>query len=218
MAISDYDSLVAEVQRANARSNSAFVAAMPHFVGMAEQRLYDGFGNNPDDPLFSAPLRSRIMETTGTITLTDGSGAIPANYLAMRKLTRSGDQIGLKYITPERFDAEAASSQIADKPSYYTVAAGTLSVVPTWSGDLSALYYKRFDPIGVGNKTGDLLTEHGYLYFAATMVESLVWQGEMEKASAHVAKLRGMLAGANASSNDQRYSGPLRVRPRQPIP
>lgn len=215
--IANYDTLLAAVQRANARSNSSFVASLPDFVGMAEDRIYHGFGVE-GDPLYSPPLRSRIMEATGTITLTSGAGTLPDDYLSMRKLTRSGDQRGLTYLTPERADVELASSSVADTPVWYTIAGDALSVVPSWDGDLTALYYKRFDPVNTGNKEGEMIVAHGYLYFEAVMIEALAWQMETDLAVAHALKYRGMVQGINKSAYDLRYSGPLRVRQRAYIP
>lgn len=217
MAIADYDTLLAAVQRANARSNAAFVAALPDFVGMAEDRLYHGFGVE-GEPLHSPPLRSSMMEATGTITLTGGDGTLPDDYLSMRKLTRSGDQRGLTYLTPERADVELASSNVADTPVWYTISGRTITVVPSWDGDLAALYYRRFDPVTTANKTGDLIVAHGYLYFEACMVEAMAWQMATDLALAHAAKLRGMLQGVNKSAYDLRFSGPLRTRQRVYIP
>lgn len=217
MAIADYDTLLSAIQRACARSNSSFTAALPDFVAMAEDRLYHGFGFE-GDPLFSPPLRSRLMETTGTITLTSGAGTLPTDYLSMRKLTRSGDQRGLTYLTPERADVELASTTVSDTPLWYTIAGDSLAVVPSWDGDLTALYYKRFDPVNTGNKAGDLIVAHGLLYFEACMIEAMAWQMDTDSALGHAAKFRGMVQGINKSAYDLRFSGPLRVRQRMPVP
>ena len=215
--IADYDTLLAAVQRACARSNSAFVAALPDFVTMAEDRLYNGHGFD-GDPLYSPPLRSRVMEATGTITLTDGAGTLPSDYLSMRKLTRSGDQRGLTYLTPERADVELAASNVAATPLWYSIAGDALTVVPSWDGDLIALYYRKYDAINTGNKAGPLIAAHGMLYFEAAMIEAMAWQMETDNAIAHATKLRGMVQGVNRSAYDLRFSGPLRVRQRMFIP
>jgi hypothetical protein len=217
MAFSDYDTLVAAVQRACARSNSSFVAAIPDMVSMAEDRIYNGFGE-PGEPLYSPPLRARVMEATGTITLVDAKGTLPDDYLSMRKIIRSGDQRGLTYLTPERADVELAATSVAATPVWYTIAGNEISVVPSWDGDLTALYYRRFDPISVANKTGTLLTAHGNLYFEAVLIEAFAWQQADEQTIGHAAKFRGMVQGVNKGDIDLRYSGPLRARVRAFIP
>lgn len=216
MAIIDYDSLVASVRSYAARSDSSFNSQMPTFVGLAEERLYNGFGER-GEPLFSAPIRSSTLEAAGTITVTDGVGALPADYLSMRKLYRPGDTIGLKYMPPERAEVEEAL-EASGTPIYYTIEVRNLKLIPSWDGDLTVLYYKRHPDITVTNTTGPMITAHGLAYLEATLIEAFSWMQDGDLAVAHAAKLRGLVSGINKGSNELRFSGPLRVRPRQFIP
>lgn len=215
MAIADYSTLVAAVKRYAARSDSTFSAAIPDFVGLAEERLYNGHGD-PGDPLYSPALRSSVMETSGTITVTDGAGPIPNDYLAMRKVSRSGDTLGLKYLAPERYEVQT-QIETAGTPVWYTISGSTLSVVPVWDGDIEVIYWKRHTAITASNATGPLLTAHGLLYLEATLIEAFSFLQAGELAIGHATKLKGLVSGANRSASDLRFSGPLRVYQRVPI-
>lgn len=215
-AIIDYDTLKSTVQSYCARTDSTFTARMPVFVGLAEDRLYNGHGE-PGEPLYSPPVRSRPMEATGTITITDGVGALPGDYLSMRKLFRPGDDVGLTYLAPERM-AITGVSYPSGVPMHYTTEGDFLKLTPQWSGDLTVLYYKRHPEVSATSITGPLIVAHGLAYLEATLIEAFSFLQDGENAVGHAAKLRGLVSGINRSATDLRYSGPLRVRQRQWIP
>jgi len=218
MIIADYDSLIASVKSYAARSDSSFNTALPVFVGLAEERLYNGQKDpGGNSGLDSDPLRISVMETSATLTLTSGAATLPDTYLAMRALARSGDTIGLKYLPPER-QLVQIEIESAGTPVWYSIQGATLSVVPVWSGTLTAIYYQRFPAITSSNKTGSLMSAAGLCYLEATLIEAFAWMREPEIALGHAAKLRGMIGGINRSATELRYSGPLRVRQRMAVP
>lgn len=215
MAITDYDQLVASIKRYCARSDSTFLAEIPQFVAFAEARLYNGHGDTGHQ-LYSPPLRAKVMEATGTVTVTDGVGQIPSDYLAMRSISKSGITTGLTYMPPERFSV-SINGVTSGEPVWYTIEGDTIKVCPVWSGDLSILYWKKHPDITSSNKTGPLIADHGLAYLEASLVEAFSFLQAGDLALGHVAKLNGMIDGINRSSNDLRFSGPLRVRTRVTI-
>ena len=216
MAITEYSSLVADIKVWCARSDSVFSAQIPNFVVMAEERIYNGYGVK-GDPAFSPPLRTKAMETTGTVAMTDGVGTLPDDILAPRKIYRSSDEVGMTYIQPERWETVSAISG-AGTPCFYTIEGGTIKVTPSSSDTLTLLYYKRWDAIAVGNPTGPIIEDHGMIYLEACLYEAFSFTQSVDLALAHAARCRSMIMGANKSAFALRYSGPLRVRHRQPIP
>jgi len=207
MAITDFSSLRSEVQSYCGRSDTTFAARVEQFVSLAEDRMYLGQGADAGDPLYSAPVRSKIMETTATVSLTSGDGVLPAGCLAIRRITRgSSDTAGLSYMTPDQLQLRLAQAS-GGMPGYYTVEGTTLKVAPTYTGDLTVLYYQRFDPITLTNPTGPMLTEHGQLYFSACMFEAFSFMQEPDLAIAWLGRYRSMSAGVNQTSADLRYAG-----------
>jgi len=217
VAIADYSTLVASIKSWCARSDSTFSAQIPTFIGIGEERIYDGAGE-PGQPDYSPPLRTKAMEATGTVTLTDGAGTLPSDALAVRKIYRPGDAAGITYVTPERWAAISQGTG-SGVPVYYTVEGSTIKVVPSSSGEtLNLLYCKRWPAITTGNPTGPVLAAHGYIYLEAALFEAFSWMQEVELALGHAARCRSMVQGANKTAGAMRYPGPLRVRHRVPIP
>lgn len=217
MAIADYSTLVAAIKTWCARSDSVFSAQIENFIGLAESRIYDGYGEK-GEPAYSPPLRTKALETTGTITLTDGSGTVPTDFLQARKLYRSGDQSGITFIPPERFDTVDAATG-SGLPVYYTVEGSTISVVPSSGAEtISLLYYRRLDPLSSGNPSNALLLSHDMIVLSAALYEAFSFMQAAEQALGHAARCRSMIQGANKTAAALRYAGPLRVRHRQPIP
>lgn len=216
MAITEYTSLVAAIKVWCARSDSVFSAQIPNFVAMAEDRIYDGYGMK-GEATYSPPLRTKAMEATGTVAITDGTGTLPTDILEPRKIYRSSDEAGLTYIPPERWSTVNAI-EAAGTPAFYTIEGGTIKVTPTNSDDLSLLYYKRWPDITLGNPDGPIIEDHGMIYLEACLYEAFSFTQAVDLAVAHATRCRSLILGANKSAAALRYSGPLRVRHRQPIP
>ena len=214
--ISDYGTLKSELQVWLARTDSVLGNRVPVFVEAAEARLYNGAGEVGED-LYSPALRSSVMETTGSIALTNGVGTMPTNALAIRKIYRDGDHVGITYKPPEQL-AVYASNNISGHGVYYTIDAGQIIVTPAASDTLLLSYYQSFPAITTTNTTGPLLSAHGGLYLAACLFEACTFMQEGALAGAHLTRLRSMIAGANRVTAELRSSGPLRIRMRNPIP
>lgn len=203
--VTDYDTLVARVKTYVARSDTTFSNQFPLFVALAEQRIYHGNGK-PDDDLYSAPLRTKVMETTGTVTLVSGAAALPDDALDISRIYRDSDRTGLTFVPPHLWSTLNASAA-GGNPYYYTVEAGTLKVTPSFDGDLSLLYYRKLNAITQDNKTGPLIAEHGMIYLNACMYEAFAFMQEVNLALAWLARYRAALDGANRTSKAIRSSG-----------
>lgn len=215
MAVSDFGSLRSEVQTWVARSDSTFTNRIEQFVALAEDRIYDG-GAEFGDPLYSAPLRSRVMETTDIWGLVDGEYALPDQCLDIIKVFPVGAHFGTTGIPPERFSEYDANTTGGDA-SYHTIEAGVLKLAPRLTGNVKVTFYQRFPAITSTNTTGSLIVAHPNIYLAATLFEAFTFLQEGELAGAHLARLKGLIAGANRSASSLRFTGPLRTRPRTVI-
>ena len=208
--VTDYDTLVARVKVWVARSDTTFSNQFPIIVSLAENRIYNGHGKDPNEPLYSAPLRSKVMETTGTVTLASGSGDLPTDALDIRRIYRASDQVGITYAPPHLWSSLDASAS-GGNPYYYTIEEGTLKVTPSYDGDVSLLYFRRFDPITQDNKTGQLIAEHGMIYFAACMFYAYAFMQEDNLAAQWLAEMKAKIDGANGVATSLR-NGAQRLR------
>lgn len=216
MSIADYGTLRSAVLSYAARSDSVFTAMFPTFVALTEARLYDGAGKVGDD-VYSPPLRSRAMEVSTTITITNGVGTWPENVLAVRKLFRDGDTEGLSYMPPERLAIELERYPSTGFPLYFTTQGSTLAVAPSTDTTLTLDYYGKYPAVTDTNTAGPLIVAHGLIYLELCLFEAFAWMQEVELAVQHLAKGRSMIEGANGRAMTARMPGPMRVRPRRVI-
>ena len=216
MAITDYTALKSALQSYAARSDTKFSAQIPNFVAQAEERIYNGSGDSPQDPTYSPPLRSKALEFTTTIAFTAGSGVVPDECMDLRKIYVVGQLTGIKYLSPERFAVQAAND--SGTPRWYTVEGSVISVTPDTTGVLAVDYYRRLSPITDTNVTNAVITAHGLIYLEMALFEAFSWMQEVDLALGHIAKGRSMVSGANRVSERLRFSGKLSIQPRTAIP
>ena len=209
MAIADYTDLEEAVKRTLARTDAAFSAAFPGFVAQAEERIYNGFGR-PGEALYSPPLRVRAMEHTATVTVADGVGTLPADYLGMRAISQA-NAIPLAYVTPDEYRSAMTGS---GTPQAYTIEVDSLKTWPVWSGDLSLLYWRRFNALtsGGGDFTNNLLIAHPSIFEVAVRGEAFRFSRNTDAELREAQRLAGMITAANATARNQRYGGRMQVR------
>lgn len=206
MAITTYNDLTTEVKAYCARSDSTFSARFPTFVAMAEERIYHGAGQPNGDPLFSPPLRTKVLEATATLTTVDGEVTVPDDYNMIRKVVRSSDPTGITYLPPHRFDTEKVRGG-GTLPLYCTVEVDTLKLAPSWDGDLSLYYYKRLDPLTQDAPSNDLLTTHPLVYFNAVMFEAFAFMQDTDLAGGWLAKHNSLIHGLNRTRHNVSVPG-----------
>lgn len=143
MGFASYDELQTAVQRIVVRTGDAiFAADFPRQVQFAEQRI--NFGGAP--PLASEPLRIRAMVKTIRISIVDGVGVVPADYLEATRLNWNSDvAFPLQYRTPKEFwDHKLFGSGL---PAAFTVEGNTITLAPTVTGFATLSYYAKFEAV-----------------------------------------------------------------------
>lgn len=218
MAITDFDTLAAEIKVWAARSDPAFSNRIETFVAFAEQRIYNGQGD-PSDSLYCPALNAPEMEAEATLTFVSGVAAVPADASTLRTLRRTSDTAGIDYLPPRQFWIRDGQPGLVQTPGYYTITQGEIRVTPSYDGDLQVLYYRKFDPISADNKEGALLTKYPLLYLSGCLFEAFSFIQEPDLAMAHWARYKSQVTGINASADSVRFGGsPLRIRARNPLP
>jgi hypothetical protein len=96
---------------------------------------------------FNDELRLAQMEVSTPITLTNGIGTLPADYIAWRRvLTQDNPVRVLEWADPSW--AEDHYYAIAPQPSWhFTITGSTLKTYPTSVPNLTLLYYQRIPPL-----------------------------------------------------------------------
>jgi hypothetical protein len=126
--------------------------------------------------LFEAQVNRRLMvrpqTTSTTITMSNGSGSLPSDYLEWKRVTWSGSPTReLDYVTPSFLSSVNASSSQAD-PAYFTIEGSNIKVGPLSDTSLDLLYSQKVPALSVSATTNWLLTAHpdAYLFGSLTMV------------------------------------------------
>lgn len=217
MTIASYNDLAAAIKAWCARSDSTFSNQIETFVSLHELTMYNGRGDI-GDALYCEALTAPEIETYATIAFVAGVGSMPSGGTGIRTITRTGDQIGIDYVTPRQYDIMVAQNDGGDVRAY-TVKGSQILLTPAYTGNMQVLYYKVLPAITVANQTNDLIAAYPLLYFHGCMFEAFSFLQNEQKALGHFERYKTALAGVNASIKGGRFGGaPLRVRQRNAIP
>ena len=171
MAITTY----AELQTAigNWLDHSLFTARVPEFIA-----LFEACANRR--------LRVRQQEISTNLTPSNGSVALPSDYLAWRRVTWSPTRVELEYVHPSYLQAAYPTSP-ADVPRIFTVEGSTLKVRPLDTTPLEFDYFQKIPALASvapadGTQTNWLLTAHPDLYLFGSLVEAEMFGVNDERA------------------------------------
>ncbi len=205
MTISDFGGLKAAVQSWAARSDTPFVNRIPEFVCLAEQRIFFGAG----EPLESAPVRTRDMETAADVAVTSGIGALPARFLQARRLYwEAAPRRALSYLPPRRFAIRSEAAE-AGSPCLFTIEGNSLLVAPKGTGTAKLWYFRRFDPLTVDSDSNALLTGTPALYLYGSLVEAFGYIRNAERAGDALQRYVSASGGVGLSEQRGRVGGAL---------
>jgi hypothetical protein len=132
MSITTY----AELQTAigNWLDHSLFTARVPEFIA-----LFEACANRR--------LRVRQQETSINLTPSNGSVALPSDYLAWRRVTWTGStRVELEYVHPSYLQAAYPTSP-TDVPRIFTVEGSTLKMRPLDATPLEFDYFQKIPAI-----------------------------------------------------------------------
>ncbi len=164
--IHDYSSLQTQIRLWAARNDTDFVAALPEFVHMAEQRIT--FGAEP--PRQSDPIRVKDMQTTVPLAVVAGVVATPDDYLEQTSMTWDSDLAKtILYKPPEEFHAMFSSG---DLPVIFTIEDDTILLKPEVTGTADFVYYARYAELVADGDTNFLLQFAPSIYLKGSLIEA----------------------------------------------
>lgn len=184
--------------------HARFDAALPRFVAGAEQRMWYG----AEAPFPSEPVRLRAMEEEATITVTDGAGELPADYLSARRLiwTAGEPDTAPLYEAPDVFHTRRYALTTGH-PVRYTIEGDSLLISPQITSEIKLLYYARPDALEDETDTNGVLTSHPMLYFHATLIEAYRWLRNAEKGQEAFGNYTSTVSGLLNSERRARQGG-----------
>jgi hypothetical protein len=173
MALGTYALLQSAVADWAARADLS--PRMADYITMAESR-------------FNRELRVRQMETEATVTMTAGTGTLPTDFLAMKRVTYQGDPVRELYYQTPAYLQDAYPDTTASDPVVYTLEGLSIKVRPITSTSVKVLYWQKIPALADDATTNWLLTAHPDLYLAATLAEVAQWEPDIPDAARYEAR------------------------------
>ncbi len=153
-------------------------------------------------------LKLLSFETTGTVTMTSGSGAIPTGFAGARSVYWSANPNRmLRYVPPHELDRLNASDPAY--VNYYTVTGSTIKTADDQSGDLVMTYMANFTALSGSNATNAIITNHPAAYLYGSLVHAAIYCKDFEGARAYRKLFENELEQINRDNAEKRYQGPL---------
>lgn len=165
MSFSSYADLQTNIADWLARSD--LTANIPDFITLFEAAA-------------ARRLQVRPMETSASLTFTNGSAPLPADYLATRSLNLSGYG-ELTYRHPA-YLRESYPDSAAGIPNEYTIEGGSIKVLPTDDSGAFTLYYFAKNE-AVSGSLNWLFTEHPDCYLAGSLCEAYLFCKDWDSAA-----------------------------------
>lgn len=157
-------------------------------------------------------VRVRAMETSATITITNGTASVPDGFISARRLILDNTTTwALDYLVPEvlysTYIYNESGSAIA-----YTIEGDSLIFRPSASESAKLLYTKAFDALSDDTDTNWLLTNAYDVYLYGSLMHSAPWLKEDQRAGVWASAYRAAVDALNKQDNWGRFSGsPLKV-------
>jgi hypothetical protein len=152
------------------------------------------------------------FETTGNVTITNGTGTLPTGFNHARSVVWSGTpNRTLQYVPPNELTRiNAGSPSIV---SWYTISGGSLLIADDQSGTVSMTYMANFTPLSGSNTTNALLTNHPSMYLYGTLTHAAVYCKDFDNASKYRTIFETEMRSVNADNAEKKWAGQLVVRP-----
>jgi hypothetical protein len=196
MAITTYSELQAAV--GNWLDHSLFAARIPEFIA-----LFEAAANRR--------LRVREQEAATVLTPSSGAAALPADYLAWRRVTWTGSpRVELQYVHPSYLQAAYPSTPSA-RPRVFTIEGSTLKIRPVDATALEFDYFQKIPALSDGAATNWLLAAHPDLYLFGALVEAEMFGVNDERAPLWKVRRDEIFDEIEKLSNKTRGAGAMRV-------
>jgi hypothetical protein len=213
MAITSYSTLQDAITTWAMRAGDTdFEAQVPDFITAAEQMFNYGFGDIP-------ALRVSEMETSDTLTPTDGVATLPDDFLELRSVrsnsSPNASMGGL--VSPDFGVDEYAYSSASATPNGYVLSGGTIITYPHGTSDIIVSYYAKIPALSDANPTNWLLTKAPMVYLYGALLHAAPYMMDDVRAAALGTMFKGFVDGLVNTDRKARW-GNSRVRLRAPTP
>jgi hypothetical protein len=177
----------------------------------------DDLTSNMDDflDLCEAEMQREVklldFETTGTVTITNGSGTLPTGWAGARSVSwEYTPDVPLTYVTPQRWEELlAADYSIA---YVYTVTGSTIKVAEDKTGTLNVTYLAKFTPLSGAATSNAILANHPDAYLNGCLKYAALFCKDFDSAAAYGGIFKGLLQQMKTDNQQRKYGHNLAVR------
>ncbi|MQW00727.1 hypothetical protein GHK46_26430 [Sinorhizobium medicae] len=187
MTISDYASLI--VDAGEYSGNDKFVHVAPRLLGLAELKLNRG-------------LRVADMESSTTLTLSNGNASLPPDFLEAREVKTSAN-VPIRSVSLQQLTSSYAGN--SGTPTGYAIVGSTLKARPISDQTLTLSYYAKIPALTPAAPTNWLLTKAPDVYLFALVNEIGIWAKDVAAAAAAQQFLMLALSGINIGDERSRW-------------
>jgi hypothetical protein len=199
--ITSYDELQDAVASLRHRTgDTTYTSEVPTFIALCESEMQ---------------IRLKLMEfeTDASVTVTDGSGDLPAGFLGFRTLYWNGDtKSPLYYKSPAEFDA--LRNNTGNTPAFYTISGSTLRLTEGATGTAIGVANVRFTTLSDSDTSNAILTNFPDAYLYGSAKHSAVWEEDDPAVQKYGILFNAACDRIEANNKDRKHAGPLQVRAR----
>lgn len=197
MALANYTDLKAAIASFYARTD--LTSYLDDFIDLCEAEM-------------QREVKLLDFETTGTITITSGSGSLPTGFGGFRSVSwEYTPDVPLTYVTPQRWEELlAADYSIA---YVYTITGSTIKVAEDKTGTLNVTYLARFTPLSSGASTNAIITNHPDAYLNGCLKYAALFCKDFDGAAGYGGIFNTLLQQMRKDNQQRKYGHNLAVRP-----
>lgn len=187
----DYAGLVTSIENWGARSDAVIVSEIPNFIAFATDMFNNGM---PERSV--APLRVREMITTDDLTMTDGVGTLPTDYLQyVTAQSMTSSPRALSYATGSY--SNVAYDNSAGLANVFSIVGSSLNVFPLSGSDVRLVYYAKIPTLTAIVTTNWLIEKMPALYLHASLLQLALFTMNDNLMAREVALVASMIDGLN---------------------
>lgn len=187
-AISTYAELktaIANWLRPGSTPTADMLARIPQYIGLCEIQV-------------RRELHLRALDQTDTLTITDGSAAVPTGFQSVLSMTLTSEPYNKIAALPLDQLRKLDPLQVADKPYYYARSGGVFLFYPRTSGTAEIKFRRGVTPLSADGDTNWLLAGHADAYLYGSLIHAdrrLIgprlgeWKEGFERAMAGIERL-----------------------------
>lgn len=211
MAITSYSGLVEAVAEWAWRSgDEELEARVPDFIVAVESTLMNGAEG-------IAPLRVRDMEEHATITLTDGIGSLPDDYLQYRAVRDGGNPKRVLLPVDKSWGDSEYRSTAASVAAYFAIAGAEITTYPKSASNLSLDYYAKIPPLTADDPVNWLLTKAPNVYLYGCLMEAEAFSRDDQRSALWGQRFAAAVSGLRTADGMSKFARAV-TRPRGPHP